>query len=350
MGFKYQKPIVKNLNFNMRGAYKTGLKRWSSGISLNYYFGKRRNTMFSIGYLNNTDARYDSDNYPIFYNSFTNLLGFEDYFDYYWNKRIVAEFSRRVRKIRSKIIIGVHDEIHSSIPKSSDYDFVGSDLNQRINPQIQEGRLRSVALRLDIGDEWVPWGIIGQKGARLKLEYSNPDFLSSDYSFTKFDFFINWRIVTYLERRLLPNVLDFRLAGGTVTGDLPVQKFGILDVRSGAFSPFGVFKTLGVKPYEGEKYLALFWEHNFRTIPFELLGIDYLVTNGVSFIIHGASGRTWISDSILKKLDYQPQYLDEIHHEIGISLNTLFGFMRLDITKPLNQKGVYLGFGIARIF
>jgi len=350
IGAKYDKWIVKNLNFHLRGAFKTGLKRWSYSGGFSIYPGKNRRTYFTIRYLNNLDTRYKSANYPIFYNTAVNLLGFEDYFDYYWNKKFSFEMNFRIRKLRSKLNIGFFDEIHNSVEKTTDYDLVGKNLIQRPNPAIQEGRLRSIILKIEIGDEWVPWGIVGVSGVQIQIEHSTPNLLSSDFSFTNYNFAISWRLVTYLKRRLMPNVLDFRIMAGTATGNLPIQRFGILDVRSGAFGPFGVFRSLGGKPYEGEKYLALFWEHNFRTVPFELLGIDYLVKNGVSIILHGSSGRTWISDSKFRQLSYTPQYLDDYYHEIGLSVSGIFGFLRLDVTKPIEKPGIFVGFGIARIF
>ena len=46
-----------------------------------------------------------------------------------------------------------------------------------------------------------------------------------------------------------------------------------VDGSLGFFRPFGGLRTLDGYPYEGEKYLGLFWEHNFRTVPFEILGL-----------------------------------------------------------------------------
>ncbi len=350
LGVKYNKWLGKRFSLTLRGAYKTGLKRWSYGGMMTYYRGKRRNTAFTLQYFNNTVPRYHSDNYPVFYNTAMNLIGYEDYFDYLWDERFIAEFRHRIRFYNTRFSVSFHDEIHSSVAKNTDYNLIGRKLVQRINPDIQAGRLRSAVLKIDFGDEWVPWGIVGQKGAQLIIETSSPNFFNSDFSFTRYQLALNWNIVTYLKRRLLPNMLYLRLVAGTAAGDLPVQKFGALDVRSGSFSPFGVFRTAGVRPYEGEKYLALYWEHNFRTVPFELLGLDYLVRNGIGLIIHGASGRTWISAKTRKRLHYIPNELNDYYHEAGFSVSGIFGFIRLDVTKPLNRPGVYLGFGIARIF
>jgi hypothetical protein len=351
LGAKYRRSLTKGLALNLSGAYKTGSKRWAYGGGLTWLWGKSRAaTALSLQYSSNTDPRYHSDNYPIFYNTAANLFGLEDYFDYYWNQKLTVKVSKAVPLIRSRFTLGFADEIHTSLEKKTDGDILGRKLVQRSNPAIEEGRLRSVSLQVELGEEWAPWGVIGQRGAKLAIEHSSPDLLSSDFSFTSVNAALYWRQVTYLKRRLLPNVLDLRLVAGTSRGQLPPQRLGILDVRSGAFSPFGVFRTLGEHPYEGEKYAALFWEHNFRTVPFELLGIRYLVKNNISLILHSASGRTWIAESRQKNLPFQPRYLDAVHHEVGLSVNGLFGFTRIDFTKAIDNRGWFVGFGIARIF
>ena len=148
----------------------------------------------------------------------------------------------------------------------------------------------------------------------------------------------------------MPNTLELRLVGGTFSGTLPVQRFGILDVSLGAFSPFGVFKSLQGYPLEGEKYFAVFWEHNFRTIPFEMIGLRSIAKRDLGIILHGAFGRTWIESSRLTTLTYSPRYQHSFRHEIGVSLNGLFGFFRLDYTRRLDKPGDYIGFGFKRFF
>ena len=50
-------------------------------------------------------------------------------------------------------------------------------------------------------------------------------------------------------------------------------KNGVIDVSLGYFTPFGGFKSKRYLPYEGSSYLALHAEHNFRSTPFEVIGI-----------------------------------------------------------------------------
>ena len=256
----------------------------------------------------------------------------------------------RIRPIHSELTISYNNEKHTSAYKTTDYDFFGRDYVQRDNPGIEEGNLCSVGMKLQIGDEYIPWGFVGQKRFEVAIEHSSPDILSSDFSFTTYQCALDWRLNTFLRRRLMPNVFDIRIIAGTVEGDLPLQRFQILDGKMAFFSPFGSFKSLTDTPYEGEKYFAVFCEHNFRTVPFELLGLDWFTKQRLSFIVHGAFGRTWIDDSRRNKLQFSPKYNDDFHSEVGIALNGLYGLLRMDLTKRLDKGGFYVGLSFARMF
>ncbi len=104
---------------------------------------------------------------------------------------------------------------------------------------IQEGRLRSVEIRACIGDEYTPWGVVEQRRVVLTLEHSSSDILSSDFSFARYQLRIDWRMVTFLRQRLMPNVLDLSVDAGTSRGNIPLQCLALIDARLGMFSPFG---------------------------------------------------------------------------------------------------------------
>jgi len=350
LGLKYKKRIKNNFTYEFRGVYSTGLERWAYGGELRYRWGKNRRWSTALNAKNDTDLRYRSEKYPIYLNSVQTLSGRNDYFDYFRNKKWHADIGYLLEKFRTSISAGINIEHHTSLEKTTDNNILGRDKEQRLNPTVEEGRLRSAELSVVYGGEKVPMGIIGQNRAELIVKHSSPDFLSSDFSFTTYQFILDWRINTFLRRRLFPNALDLRIIGGTYSGNLPVQRFGTLDGTMAGFSPYGVFRSLRDHPLEGEQYFALFCEHNFRTIPFELVGLRRFAKKGMGIILHGAAGRTWISEKRLSELSYNPLYHDGFRSEIGLSLNALFGYFRLDITKRLDKHGFYIGYGAVRMF
>ena len=109
-------------------------------------------------------------------------------------------------------------------------------------------------------------------------------------------------------------------------------------------------RSLIGKPYEGEKYAGLFWEHNFRTVPLEIIGLGSLARRNIGVIIYGASSKSWVAEETLQSLSFAPVVPDKFHHEIGIAVNGLLDLFRLDFTQRLDESEFYVGIGFSRLF
>jgi hypothetical protein len=349
-GMTFMIDISKNANFSIGSAYKTGLKKWSYHTGLDYFFGSKKQWQGSINYQVGTDTRYHSEIYSMTVAGLSPLLGGEDYFDYYWREGISLELGYHSSPLNTKFTIGLNSDKHRSVSKTSDYNILGSDFKQRENPGINEGTLRSLYLKMQYGSDYIPFGIIGQNRISVNIETSHSSVLPSDFSFTRYTLSAGWHIDTFLKRRLLPNALDIQLSAGYSSGDLPYQRYGIIDGSLEIFTPFAAIRSRRSQPYEGEKYFAFFWEHNFRTVPFEMINFDFIVDQGIGIIIFGAHGRSWISAHRLSDLSPQPSYIDHFHHELGISLNNVFSLIRIDTSYRLDNKVFYVGLSLARFF
>jgi len=350
IGLSYQRSINNNISPMFEVGYSTGIKEWSYGLGLKYVFRNWHANELQFKYRAGIDTRYHSDNYSITIAGLLPLFGAKDYFDYFWNKSFSAEFGYYLNSLNSRIGLAYHNEEHNSLEKQTDFNIFGSDKKQRPNPSIEEGELRSFVFTINYGEGYVPFGVISQKRFSIEIEHSSNNFLGSDFSFTTYKFAIDWQFSTFLRRRLLPNSFDFRIIGGVSSGELPIQRFGILDANFVAFAPFGTFRTLYGLPYEGEEYFSVFWEHNFRTVPFELLGLRSLARKGIGVIIFGSHGRTWISDKKLQRSIYTPKYSDKFHHELGISINSIFNLLRFDTAYRIDRSDFYIGLAFARFF
>ena len=346
IGASTKQDVGNALSFDASAAYNTGIRK--GGYTVGVLIRPFTNTGLDLGLKFNTNAetRYISENYSRLVTSLPPLFAVDDYFDYYWQKSAAASAGYSWNELKTRLQVTYNWQEQRSLEKTTDFNIVFSNFVQRPNPPVNEGILRSLEIFLQYGSDYVPFGVIGQKGVRLAYEKS----LSGDFDFSRINVSLDWRVNTFLTRRLLPNVLDLHIIGGSCTGTLPVQRFGIIDAGLTVFGPFGAFKSLRNRPYEGEKYLAVFWEHNFRTVPFELLNLDFLYKNGISLIIFGGHGRTWISDQRLKMLDYDYRYTNEVHSEIGVSISGIFDFLRIDLTQRLDRRLFYAGIAFSRFF
>ena len=128
---------------------------------------------------------------------------------------------------------------------------------------------------------------------------------------------------------------------------LPVQRFGALDVGMGPLTPYGSLRAINGHPYIGESYLGVVAEHDFRSAPFELLGLWPLVERGFGLLVHGGYGETWISAARRRALPLIPRWTKEPHRELGLSL-LLYGMARVDITRRIDPDEWSVGVSMAR--
>ena len=356
IGIKYNYRFHDHYLLAAIGGYQTYSKRFYYETQLNYLINKEDEDKYIFArYYDKTDTRYSSEHYSQLVTSFLPLLGKDDYFDYYLNKKFSAGLKYGIENMRSEILLAFNSEDNSSLNRTFNCRIFSKNYTQRLNPTIDECRLNSIKLKVlyeEAYNEPKMEKTFGDKTDKIELqiEHSSAKYLNSDFDFTQASFLYDYRLTTFFKRRPDHNYLRARIEASTYQGDLPLQRFSAIDGSIFSYSPFGIFKTLINKPLEGEKKFGIFWEHNFKSIPFEILGLKYFARNKYEFIVHGASGRTWIADERLNKINqiYKPSYIDEFHNEMGLSLMLKFVFcsVRLDATRNLNNDQNYIGFSL----
>lgn len=350
IGLKYEKEFEDSgFEISGFGGYSFHSDFWDYGISMDHELFRADNTSFTLnaGYGNITDTRYRSTLYTATLNSIPTLLGTQDYFDYYRNEKIRAGLTVENLFPKTDVSMTANREIHSSFKENSEFDYslFGWHDTRRINPKIDEGTLHSLSLNIAHGKLPPDFGIAGKNQVIFGAEHSS-DALGSDFDFTRFSGRLDLHIETFYRRRLFANALDLSFSGGTALGDLPPQRLGAVDVAMSRFTPFSVIKTRQSVPYVGSRYWSAYGEHNFRTIPFELLGLNYFVDKGWGIILFGGAGYAEAKD----EEPYNLLISDGVHTEIGASLNSVFGVVRLDFAKRLDAPGFFIGFSVPRYF
>lgn len=347
VGLKFDRRF-KRFEPQGRAEYHSNTEKWGYGLGLRYRWGKSpRNgkTFIEAGYREYSAQTYGSTNYDPLLNGVAVLLGNQDYFDYFWKKRTYLAISSRIREWDSVVELQVISEEHRNINIApSSYDFFGINNRQRVNPLVDEGRLNALELKWEIGDDYVPYGIIGQRNAEFSIEHSD-SWLDSEFSFTRVSGRIDYRFPTFYQRRFLPNAFDVRLEFSSKRGDDVPSHLVAIDSQLGTFAPFGSLKTLTEGPLIGEHTLGFFWEHNFRTIPFEALGWMGVARRGISLIVFGGHAKAWGHSSPFPTGDE-----DYGVHEIGVGLSGFLDLLRGDISFRLDEPAVIFTISTARIF
>lgn len=341
---------VSTFRPTLTGAWNTHLERYSWATSFKHRRKiQKRNYTFSGGYNDAVQTRYESLNYNLYMNTVASLLMIHDYYDYFWSREAWLEASGRVPGVkRTLFTIRATNAYHTSLPTASPWNPFGINEIIRANPVVDEGWMRTLKVTADWGNNFTPFGIVGQKNFRTTIEHGSA-VTGSDFSFTQVHFRGDYRLVTFYKRRFMPNVLDVRVQGSSYIGELPVQRHAALDGAITWVSPFGSFRTSPGNPLSGRHTGAVFWEHNFRTIPMEILGMKYLAKKGVGVVVFGNHGvvagldsRVWVEPGMA------PSYL--VRHEAGIGINGIFSLLRADITARLDRPGMAFTLTAARIF
>jgi hypothetical protein len=317
-----------------KGKYRVGaaLSPWSSGI-----------VSFGGEAYREAAHRPDGGYFSPLYNSLTALLVKNDYWDYYgatgWRASVDLTPSRML-----KGSLSFRAEDQASEPGRTDFSLFYPSQPYRTNPPIADGRLRALGLDLRLGPEPVFLDLVTTNSLEISVEHSAPSLASSDFDYTRVFALGTLVVPTAGEGFLLRPAFRFRASVGASRGELPVQRWFDVDVRSSGYAPFGVMHAAGVKEFAGTGMVAFSAEHNFRSLPFLALGLPFLYEPGIEFLLHAAGARTW------QQGDGVPNTTPGWFAEAGFGIGRLFDLFRLDVTWRLAGGSMcVLSFGVASI-
>jgi hypothetical protein len=307
--------------------------KWTAGITQEI-LGKP-NLRVGVEGFRAVDYRPDQNFYSTFLISLGSLFRRDDYRDYYsargWRSFVLV----RPRRWLSGEL-EYRSEKQKSVANATDFSFFSRESRYRLNPPVEEGRLRSVRLSVQL-ENFLTRGVISGTLVRplqsviLTIEHSVPG-LRSDFDFTRYDFVLSLRQSTFLSGLLFPPRLSVRLAGGTIRGKAPPQRLYDLESRYSGIAPYGVLRGLRVKEFSGDRYLSLVGEHNFRSLPFHWIGLGFLEKAGIELIVSGGIAQTWLNRATRSQLPFPVQTTCGWYKEVGFGVSRIFGFLEADCT------------------
>ena len=273
---------------------------WTYGIRGSIGLGPEKRKMLGVSYFDGIENRWGGETgysgVIISLPTIFTLFGSGDYYDYLRNRRISA--FGRYRKERFRIGLSASRETPGTVKAITAYDLFAQPGAPRPNPPVSGRRLHSVTLTgsysfFHMTDSILPRFMT--RGAAFGVEYGKLEGMEDAY--VRLSGSISGNFDTFFSRRPRPNTLTIGLRGGARFGDLPIHRFGTIHGSIGIVHLPNSLHTLAGRPYEGDRYVGFFWEQNFRTIPFELLGLHGLARRGYGIIVGGGHAQTWISPS-----------------------------------------------------
>lgn len=276
------------------------------------------------------------------------LLTKNDYGDYYYADGAEAAFEigfGQLQFIRRDIFARptsvrafARAERHTSAGVNTNFAIFGGARPFRDNPPIVDGSMRSAGLELNWN--YSPMRRFGRFGFRLAGEFADADLLGGDFTFQQYT------AAAYLRINTLPLWrLDLRASGGYSRGRVPAQRFFSLESAFSSTASEGVFRSMNVKEFYGDRFAALSMEHNFGEVIPGVLRIPNIASFGIEFILHGNVGWTAFSDEARRAVRDSAEYTlpstdatrERVYGELGIGLNRVLIFLRADATVRFTQ-------------
>ena len=319
-------------------------RRWYGSLSATVFGGSYQQWALD-GSIRHLLARRD-DPYSVRSSliTATSLLSGIDYGDYYYLSGWEGGFAYswgQLRFIRndvyerpSRLRLFVRDERHSNA-LSKDVFSVFTPSQRRLNPLIMDASMRSLGAELYLS--YNPQRLVSRTGLGIRYELSDPSLIPSGLSFRRVE--IHGRIRT----PTLPLwTLDVDVRAGIAEGDVPPQRFFSLESSVAGLATPGTFRGMAVKEYYGDRFFAISMSHNFgEVIPGVLripnvarLGLEFILTTSVAWTAFSERTREY-SSTMLPTLTGTT---DGYYGEIGLAINRILLFLRMDVTARITQR------------
>lgn len=234
-----------------------------------------------------------------------------------------------VRKLR--LSAGYRDAQHYSEPFNEKFSVFNNADRPRFNPPVSDGHIRSLSasLTFDSRDLFKYKRYESQvfdypfTEISLGAEYSSPDFLNSDFDFTRYGFRLS-----RIQRTFGLGITSLGAYLGASQGALPPQRFYTIDFGDEVFGSSLVFKTLGEKGFSGDRAAMLYADHDFGVRLWQRSGIPLIKDIPFSLGIHGGFFVTDFDDPSLiptipsGRRSYM-QMAQRAYREVGFSIGRL---------------------------
>ncbi len=347
MGFPYagedRSGVLRKYALDLRQGF---LDRRTKGTgSATLALGKKDKSFLSVEA--SSDMRAIFREQPLFSDFLTTAMAIWDRYDkvdYYYRAGGSALWEAHVLPwLRTEIGAGYAE--HQSASKHTDWSLFGEG-TYRENPRIREGRVASASLTFR-GD-FRP-RMLEVRGV-VRPEDKPSDFVPSiGLEYNTFDLDAGtWNV--FIPRASLSGSLsfgtlgsmNFSIAGSRATGRLPVQSLLTLPASESWLTTSLRFRTAEIGEFGGDEQALMFLDHNFGKLPFMLLGLPSLgLLAADMWELHLFAGAGWTrmraeSQALLtREMNVARRPLVEL----GLSIDRVFGIMRIDAAYRLTHTG-----------
>lgn len=334
-GARYNKEIIEN-TFDMYtfAGYSLRREQFEGMLRLAYSFKKSFIDKIWVAGYQYSKQWQSLTPYPDILNSAFVLLGFEDNFNYY----LATAFNAGIRKKFGEefsVDLEYSSEKQDSLSEHKYQSIFAPNREVRENPSIAEGFDRRITLFLKLNKSPFELDIMPRSGFVLQADFSNSAF-GSDFDYQRYRFIGQLKSKTFYGNLFVSPYIQFILDAALVTGTYGPQHLFTPVSALGIYSPIGSFKALNPYDYVGDKMAALHIEHNWRTIIWQSLGLDFITDSHLDLVTGVSLLKIW-NDS-----RYMPEQSmgSEPYWEVYVGISRILAGLRADVAYNSQKKFV----------
>ncbi len=340
LGARYDDSLFhRNLNVNTLAGYSIDREKIEGKLKLKYSFKDFYIDAIGFNYSKQWQSLIP---YPDIANSAGVTLGFDDQFNYHLVKGFSIGLGKRFGKqVRTNLSFTY--EKQESLPNFNHRSLFNAKRNPRINPPIIEGFDNKFTFDLQLGENPFEIQITPQNGLIAQATYSAPG-LKSDFDYTKFRMIGLLSSKTFYDELFVSPYMQLVVDASIIRGNYGPQHVITPNSALAVYAPAGVMK--GLKPYEfvGTEMVSVQFEHNWRTIIFQSLGLDFLSDLHIDIITGASAARTWNNSSY-----FPANKMNEPYWEAYVSVSRILAALRVDVVYSSN-KDVTVRAGVGTLF
>lgn len=333
LGAKYNPSLFNSstkLNFAL--SYSFGRKKFEGQVGMFFYPKEFFINEIEVGIYNKSAQNQMLNPYPELLNSASVLLGFEDQFNYYLARGFNLGLRSRILSsvvLRTKYIY----EDQFSLEALKYQSIFSKNRFVRNNPGIVEGKDNRFSFNLLIGKDPQIFQPIVENGIIMQFEISNP-FFGSDFNYKRFRFVSQVSTKTFYGELFSSPYLALGFEGGLVFGEYGNQHILTPHSALAFYSPFLSYK--GLSPYElvGDRMIGIHLDHNWKTIIFQALGINFLSDLFIDINTGGSILQIW------NESKYYNYSNDKFYWETYAGFGKILGIGRIDFCYTSNKDFV----------
>lgn len=334
--------LNRRFNSSLKMSYGFSDKKFKQDFNAGYLLGDYRTWEVKFRAFNKLNVLFEeSDNYGELLSTLVTLIAKNEFRDYYYSKGIEVGVQGEVLPVLT-LRLNYKNKTDNNAFVNTDYSFFNKEKTYRANPSIFETRINSLNLGFDLDfRDYIEDGYfrrrtsLGRSYVLLSgdITYSNPDFLSSDLNFTKYEASAFAFIRTFKSASM-----NLRFYGRLTDGATPYQDLYALPGNIDVVFNSQTFRTLKVNEIVGDKIITLNFTHDFRDEIFRAMNIPGLKNWEIMFSLIFNAALADINSETTAILTNPVKTLKHPFYEIGFGLGQGLLPFKLELMWKLNYR------------